>query len=406
MGAGTISRGEVTDVRQSFLLLLLLFIIVLPDPGLAGDSPRTVRAVRVAAAPAVDGLLDDEVWKTAQPATDFIQRDPDEGMPASERTEIRVLYDDEALYFGAMMYDSKPDRIVARLSRRDNVIETDRASIFLDSFHDRQNGCEFTFNAAGGKIDILLYDDANKEDVSWDAVWEVQTRILTDGWSAEVRIPFSMLRYRAAAGDSTEQEWGVNFRRRISRKSEQDRWVHTPKSQTGFISHFGHLAGLKGLPASNRFELLPFVLGKLRWQPEKADQERVAGFSGQAGFDLKYSLSNNFLLDATVNPDFAQVEADPAVLNLSTFETFYPEKRPFFIEGTHIIRFTTFGDEAGPGMFYSRRIGRALSTIRRERPGGRKNHRHAAGHDHPRGRENQRQDGRRDLRRDPAGADR
>ncbi len=343
-------------------LIISLTIIAFSNSTFAGDSPRTIRAVRISTSPNVDGILNDNVWKFAQPATDFIQRDPDEGKPASEQTEIRVLYDDEALYIGAMMYNSQPDQIVARLSRRDNVIETDRVAVFIDSFHDHQNGYEFTFNAAGGKIDILLYDDANKEDKSWDAVWDVHTRILPNGWSAEVRIPFSMLRYRSDINDSTEHEWGINFRRRISRKSEQDRWVHVPKSQTGFISRFGHLVGLKNLPAPHRIELLPFVLSKQQWQPEKSDQQRIGKFSGNAGLDFKYSLSNNFLLDATINPDFGQVEADPAVLNLSTFETFYPEKRPFFIEGTHIIRFTTFGDDFGPGMFYSRRIGRALSA--------------------------------------------
>lgn len=348
------------DLKLPFIFGMM--VLVLSSASFAGDSPRAVQVVRITAPPILDGFLNDDVWKSAEPATDFIQRDPDEGTPASEQTEVRILYDDEAMYFGAMMFDSEPDQIVARLSRRDNVIETDRVAIFIDSFHDHQNGHEFTFNAAGGKVDILLYDDANKEDKSWDAVWDVRTQILTNGWSAEVRIPFSMLRYRSNISDSTEQKWGINFRRRISRKSEQDRWVQVPKSQTGFISHFGHLVGLKNLPSSHRIELLPFVLSKQQWQPAKSDQQRIGKFSGNAGLDFKYSLFNNILLDVTVNPDFGQVEADPAVLNLSTFETFYPEKRPFFIEGTHITRFTTFGDEFGPGMFYSRRIGRALST--------------------------------------------
>ena len=347
-----------------------LTIIACSNNTPAGDSPRKVQAVRITVSPQIDGFVNDEVWKLAQPATDFIQRDPDEGKYASEQTEIRVLYDDEALYFGAMMYDSQPDQIVERLSRRDNVIETDRVAIFIDSFHDHQNGYEFTFNAGGGKIDILLYDDANKEDKSWDAVWDVHTQILPNGWSAEARIPFSILRYRSSNNDSTEHEWGINFRRRISRKSEQDRWVHVPKSQTGFISHFGHLVGLKNLPTPQRIELVPFVLSKQQWQPEKSDQQRIEKFSVNAGLDFKYSLSNNFLLDATINPDFGQVEADPSVLNLSTFETFYPEKRSFFIEGTHIIRFTTFGDDFGPGMFYSRRIGRALAPFEVNVPTG------------------------------------
>ncbi len=344
---------------------VLLFVAVASTVSanitLAGDNPKQVRAIRITTPPHGDGFLNDEVWKLAPPAGDFTQRDPDEGKPASEQTEIRILYDDENLYFGCMFYDSEPDKIVARLTRRDNEIESDRGSIRIDAFHDHQNGYEFTFNAAGVKVDILQYDDANREDVSWDVVWDLHTQILSNGWSAEVRIPFSILRYRSTDDDSTE--WGINFIRHVSRKNEDTRWAFTPKRQTGFISRFGHLSGLKNLPTPHRIELLPFVLSKQDWQPEKSSQQRIEKFSGNAGLDFKYSLSNNFLLDATINPDFGQVEADPAVLNLSTFETFYPEKRPFFIEGTQIIRFTTFGDDFGPGMFYSRRVGRALSPF-------------------------------------------
>ncbi len=342
-------------------LCIVAALLTLRAMSIAGDSPKQVRAVRVSSAPRIDGFLNDEQWKLAEPAIDFTQSDPDEGKPASEPTEIRVTYDDANLYFGCMFFDAEPDKIVARLTRRDNEIESDRGSIRLDAFHDNQNCYEFTFNVAGVKVDILQYDDANREDDSWDVVWDVHTQILPNGWSAEVRIPLSVLRYRTVDGGS-EQEWGINFIRRISRKNENDRWVHTPKSQSGFVSRFGHLVGLNNLPAPHRIELLPFVVSKQDWQPEKPDRQRVNEFNGTAGLDFKYSLSNNFLLDATINPDFGQVEADPAVLNLSTFETFYPEKRPFFIEGTQIIRFTTFGDEFGPGMFYSRRVGRGLSS--------------------------------------------
>jgi hypothetical protein len=268
------------------------------------------------------------------------------------------LYDDEALYFGAMLYDSQPEEIVARLTRRDNIIESDRVAIFLDSFHDHQNCYRFGVNAAGVKVDVLHYEDGNKEDQSWDVVWDVETQILPNGWSAEVRLPLSIFRYRS---DVAEQEWGINFLRLLTRRGERADWIFIPKSQSGFVSRFGHLIGLKDLPAPHRIEVLPFLVGKQDWQPEKANRQRIRKSSGDAGLDLKYSLSNNFLLDATINPDFGQVEADPSVLNLSTFETFYPEKRPFFIEGTQIIRFTTFGDDFGPGMFYSRRIGRGLS---------------------------------------------
>ena len=344
------------------LLTTVFACSLLSCTGLAGDGTKSVKAERVDSPPHIDGILNDDVWTRAQPAVGFTQRDPDEGKPASEQSEIRVLYDENSVYFGCMFYDAEPDGVVARLTRRDNEIESDYASIGIDAFHDSQNCYVFRFNSAGVKVDMLLYDDANKEDASWDVVWDVETQILDNGWSAEVRIPLSILRYRSNADSLGIQEWGVNFIRYISRKKELARWAFTPKNQTGFISRFGHLVGLKDLPSPRRMEVLPFVVTKQDWQPEKPYQHRISKLSADMGLDFKYSLSNNVLLDATVNPDFGQVEADPAVLNLSTFETFYPEKRPFFIEGTQIIRFTTFGDAFGPGMFYSRRIGRALDA--------------------------------------------
>ncbi|HZY10130.1 MAG TPA: DUF5916 domain-containing protein, partial [Bacteroidota bacterium] len=348
------------------VFLIGLFTFVLH----AGDNPRSIRAIRIIDPPKIDGHLNDSIWSLANVTTDFIQRDPDEGQAASERTEIRVLYDHEALYFGCMFFDSEPDNIVARLTRRDNEIESDRASIRIDSYHDHQTGYEFTFNAAGVKVDILQYDDANREDESWDPVWDLQTKILPNGWSAEIKIPFHVLRYRAMPLDTAEDVWGINFLRYISRKQESDRWAFTPKSQSGFISRYGHLLGLRNLPEPRQFDVLPFVLGKQRYEPASSYIERNQKFLGNAGVDVKYGLSSNFSLDATVNPDFGQVEADPAVLNLSAFETFYPEKRPFFIEGTQIIRFTTFGGGQGPGMFYSRRIGRAISSEEVDVPAG------------------------------------
>lgn len=336
----------------------------------AGDNPRSVRAVQISTPLHIDGILNEEAWKLAEPATGFIQRDPEEGKPASERSEIRVLYDDEALYFGCIFFDSQPENIVARLTRRDDEIESDRASIRIDSYHDHQTGYEFTFNAAGVKVDILQYEDANKEDESWDPVWEVQTNITSQGWSAEVKIPFRILRYRSNSADSTDNVWGINFLRYISRKQESERWAFTPKSQSGFISRYGHLVGLRHLPEPRQIDALPFIIGKQNYQPVSNVLQKKREFFGNAGLDLKYGISSNFTIDATVNPDFGQVEADLAVLNLSTFETFYPEKRPFFIEGTQIIRFTTFGGEFGPGMFYSRRIGRALSPDEVSVPAG------------------------------------
>ena len=354
------------------LFVLSVFFLLAAETLIGGDNPKSVRAVRVEIPPRIDGLLDEEAWKSAPPATGFIQRDPDEGKPASERSEIRVLYDDDGLYFGCMFYDAEPGLIVSRLTRRDNEIESDKASIRIDSYHDHQTGYEFTFNAAGVKVDILQYDDANREDDSWDPVWYLQTRITPEGWCAEIKIPFHILHYRSFSDDTSENVWGINFLRHISRKQEDERWAFTPKNQNGFISRYGHLVGLRGLPDPRKIELLPFVTGKQSYDPSSAYHRRSEEFLGDVGADFKYGVSSNFSVDGTVNPDFGQVEADPAVLNLSTFETFYPEKRPFFIDGTQIIRFSTFGGEFGPGMFYSRRIGRAISENEvRVLPGGR-----------------------------------
>ncbi len=344
---------------RRFILCLSMFLPPWAGAAIAGDNPCVLNAVRIQEAPVIDGILSEAVWKLASPATALTQRDPQEGMPASEQSDIRVLYDDKALYFGMMLHDSLPGGIVARLTRRDDEIESDYASIRIDSYHDHQTCFEFTFNAAGVKTDIIQYDDGDREDAAWDPVWDVETRITDQGWTAEVKIPFAALRY-PPLGPGEEQSWGINLIRYISRKQETDRWAFTRKSEGGFISRFGHLQGLRDLPPPRTLEILPFILGRQQWNPPSMPSATSSELSG--GIDLKLGLASNFMLDATVNPDFGQVEADPAVLNLTTYETFYPEKRPFFVEGTQILHFGTFGDEAGPGMFYSRRIGRALNA--------------------------------------------
>jgi len=350
--------------------VLLNWILLWSNSLFAGDHDRAIVATRTATPPKLDGFLKEPAWQLAPAATDFLQRDPYEGQPATEPTEIRILYDDEALYFGCMMYDSEPDKIVARLTRRDNEIESDVISIRLDSYHDHKTAYEFTVLASGVKVDILQFNDAEDEDDSWDVVWDVKTQILRDetgvsangpkaprGWSAEIKIPFNILRYSPAKDG--KNVWGINFIRRITRKQERTYWVLVPKSQSGFISRFGHLIIEGNLPNPRRLELLPYSIGKNRFtHPTLVEPtDGTHDFSSNAGFDLKYGLNNNLTLDLTVNPDFGQVEADPAVLNLSTFETFYPEKRPFFIEGTQILQFSTFGNNFGPGLFYSRRVG-------------------------------------------------
>ncbi len=337
------------SIRLLFIIPLLLY---------AGNNPKQAVAVRTPVAPTIDGILNEPEWILAQPVTDFTQRDPREGEPATERTEIRILYDNEALYFGCTMYDSDPSKIVARLARRDDEVESDVISIRIDSYHDHQTAFEFTVLASGVKVDILQYNDGRSEDESWDPVWDVRTRLTSEGWVAEIRIPFSILRFP----DRHEHEWGIQFIRRISRKQERDHWALVRKRESGFVSRFGHLVGLRDIPVPTNLEFIPYGVSSNRFLPKSPTYPEGRDYTANAGFDLKYR-PGWLTVDATVNPDFGQVEADPAVLNLTTFETFYPERRPFFIEGIQIFRFGTFGGTgSGPGMFYTRRIGRPLSV--------------------------------------------
>ncbi|MCC7264685.1 MAG: carbohydrate binding family 9 domain-containing protein [Candidatus Latescibacteria bacterium] len=312
---------------------------------------RTMQAVRVnPAPPRIDGVLDDPIWQTAPIATDFVQKDPDEGKPATERTAVQIAYDEEALYIGARCYDREPDKITAPLVRRDQYFETDRVSVNLDPHHDHQTGYFFSISPSGCLIDGILYNDTS-EDITWDGVWEGKASRDGQGWSAEYRIPYHVLRFSY----QDRYTWGVNVLRIINRKEERDDWVMTPQGVSGWVSRFGHLEGISGIRPPTHLEVLPFVLGRSSWASGHQD------WLSSAGLDLRYGLASNLSLNATVNPDFGQVEADPAVLNLSVFETFYEERRPFFVESNALFS-SPQPDIAGINspaqLFYSRRIGR------------------------------------------------
>ncbi|HTY36322.1 MAG TPA: DUF5916 domain-containing protein, partial [Bacteroidota bacterium] len=324
----------------------------------AGSNPKAARAVRTPVPPSIDGKLDEPQWKLAPPETEFTQQDPNEGEPASERTEIRILYDDDAIYFGCMMYDRSAGEIVGRLARRDDQPVSDVLSICIDTYHDHQTCFEFIINAAGLKADILQFNDGVDTDKTWDAVWDAKTSVTGEGWIAEIKIPFHALRFPR----QDVYQFGLQMIRRIARNNERQMWAMIRKSESGFISKFGHLVGIEHLRPSANLQIIPYVDGSSRFVPASPATPSGREFSTNAGFDFKYRPGSGLTIDATINPDFGQVEADPAVLNLTTYETFYPENRPFFIEGTQIIRFTTFGGTAGPGLFYSRRIGQAISV--------------------------------------------
>ncbi len=327
-----------------------------------------LRAFRLTGpAPVVDGRLDEAVWAEAEPAADFTQRVPDPGAPATQRSEVRVAYDRDAIYVGMRLYDTAPDSIAGQLGRRDLTgVFSDWVHVMIDSYHDRRTAFRFSLNPRGVHKDVLHFDDGN-EDISWDAVWDASARVDSLGWTAEYRIPLSQLRFSAGSdkvrngGTAEELVWGIDFGRDIARRNERTDWSPFPPDAPGFVSLFGDLRGLQDLRPPRQLEVLPYSVGRLTQAPgEPTDPfyERRDP-SGKLGADFKYGLTSNLTLTGTINPDFGQVEADPSVLNLSTFETFFPEKRPFFIEGSSIFRFDIgFDDGSGEQLFYSRRVGR------------------------------------------------
>jgi Domain of unknown function (DUF5916)/Carbohydrate family 9 binding domain-like len=326
-----------------------------------GTVPPAIRAVRVAHAPLLDGRLDDDAWRGATPITDLRQSDPEEGQPVSQTTEIRVVYDDAALYIGARLHDREAARIVARLGRRDAFTASDDFRVLIDSYHDHNTAFRFDVNAAGVRSDLAFGDDGDFADDSWDPVWDAATTRDSLGWTVEERIPFSQLRFSRAA----VQVWGIRFVRTIQRRNEFAMWPFIGKTESGFVSKFGHLLGIEGIPAPRRLEVLPYTVARGTSPGTSVNGSPFEGrsaYTGGAGVDVKYGVTSNLTLDATVNPDFGQVESDPAFVNLTAFEQFLQERRPFFVEGASIFSFGGTGGFIGfggtPRVFYSRRIGR------------------------------------------------
>jgi hypothetical protein len=319
----------------------------------AGRATPTATAVRAAAAIHVDGHLDEAAWAAATPVTEFTQYDPDEGKPASEATEARILYDDEALYVGVRLHDR--GHVNARLGRRDmDLSDADWFGVQIDSYHDHLTGFGFDVNPSGVRRDESKTDRG--DDNSWDAVWESATSVDSGGWTAEVRIPFSQLRF-----NPRNTTWGLLLERIIGRRNEYAASAFTPKNERGGIARWGHLTGLRGIRTARRLELLPYTVARAeyvdpRGNPFRTDHEYGTRF----GADVKYRVTSNLTLDATVNPDFGQVELDPAVVNLTQFETVFEERRPFFVEGRDIFNFNSGSNgviPSGGSLFYSRRVG-------------------------------------------------
>jgi len=350
-------------------LALLCGEIAAQDQG-NGHAPHIiVKAVRTTTPPTIDGHLNDECWSRAEPVAGFTQVDPDEGQPATEDTQIRVAYDNDALYIAARMLDRDAAQLSRRLSKRDDDQDADRISIYLDPMHDHQTGFVFRVSAAGVQRDQVVFNDT-WTDSTWDAVWDSAVSADSDGWSAEIRIPLSQLRFT----DSEQQTWGLNVDRYIRRKNETDWLELVKKSESGLASRMAHLTGLDGVHPKRHLELLPYAAARNEFvAPLTADDPFNDGSRAyaSAGLDLKYGLTSNLTLNGAINPDFGQVEVDPAVVNLSAFETFFDEKRPFFLEGSQI--FNNFGqggandfwgfNTSDPNIFYSRRIGRTPQLL-------------------------------------------
>ena len=339
--------------------VLLALVVQTHTPATRGSvrPPTATRAaaVRTAHAPLIDGRDDDEVWRTAPAITQFREFQPKEDGDPRFPTEAKVAYDDRNIYVFIRAFDPHPDSILKLLARRDVRAATDQLKIMIDSYHDRRSGYEFAVNPAGVKRDYAIYND-QQEDDAWDAVWEVATTIDSLGWTAEFRVPLSQLRY-VPRGTNT---FGFGVWRDIQRYSERVSWPVYRNSQAGISSQLGELTGLVGLPSPRRPEIAPYVVTKNVSVPNGTSFDRSQKLT--AGADLKYGLTPNLTLDGTVNPDFGQVEADPAVLNLTVFESFFQERRPFFVQGAGIFRFDVNCNQVNcnsEGLFYSRRIGRA-----------------------------------------------
>jgi len=305
----------------------------------------------------VDGNFDEPVW-SGQWENGFVQREPYENASPSQQTQFRILFDDENIYVGIKAFDTSTDSIVTRLARRDKM-DGDVVGVMFDSYHDLRTAFAFFVSASGVKTDEIFSDDGAVEDLTWDPIWYVKTLKQSWGWSTEMKIPLTQLRFDKAS----HEVWGFDVIRKLFRKNELSLWQPISRTSPGFTHLFGELAFNSELKPRKQIDLTPYVTSSLNTYPKEDGNKFSTGQDTKlnGGLDGKIGITNNLTLDFTVNPDFGQVEADPSVVNLTAYETFYVEKRPFFIEGNNITRFPVGfgdGDLSTEQIFYSRRIGR------------------------------------------------
>lgn len=319
-------------------------------------SRKSFATAEVQISPEIDGLLNDDAWNAVPWQGGFQMFEPYDDRPASQETSFKVIYDKDNIYVGMRAFDTAPDSIVSQLTRRDDI-DGDVMAFQFDSYHDLQTAFTFFVSAAGSKADMYMSGDGNIEDETWDAIWWVKTRIDDKGWTLEAKIPFSQLRFDRSSGGI----WGFQAAREIYRNNETSLWQPMSKEAPGWVHLMGEISGLESIDPRKQADIIPYLVAGSEWF--KADPEnpfRSKGVDRQlnAGVDAKLGITNNFTLDLTFNPDFGQVEADPSQVNLTAFETFFREQRPFFIEGNNIFDYDLSVTSMN-NMFYSRRIGRS-----------------------------------------------
>jgi len=342
-------------------LLTVVLVMLISGRVLGQDiSKNTCLATYINNPPDIDGVLNEEAWKDGIWYGNFTQNEPYNNKPVSQKTDFKILYDDNNIYIAVRSLDIHPDSIVQRLTRRDQV-EGDVVAILIDSYHDLRTAFFFGVSAAGVKYDMIYTNDGQNQDPSWDPDWWVRTSINSNGWVAEMKIPLNQIRFEK----NSDYNWGLQVARLLYRKNEIDFWQHIPKDVSGIVHMFGELSGLDKIKPHKIFDVTPYVVTKAEtYRAQKENPFRNTGrdYNLKCGIDTKTGITNNLTLDMTINPDFGQVEADPSEVNLTVFETFHNEQRPFFIEGNNITDFNLGVGDARVGndnLFYSRRIGRA-----------------------------------------------
>ncbi|MFN7118655.1 MAG: DUF5916 domain-containing protein, partial [Saprospiraceae bacterium] len=344
-----------------------------PDSALVSRAKKVYYTERVAShAPLVDGLLNDECWNQVEWGSDYIQLDPTEGVPPTQQTAFKILYDDKYLYLAFRCYDTEPEKIVRRMSRRDGF-EGDWVEFNLDSYFDKRSAFSFTTSVSGVKGDEFVSNNGNNWDPSWNPIWLTRTNVDSLGWTAETRIPLSQIRY----ANKEEHVWGIQTTRRDFRQQSRSVWQPISQNDMGnWVSNFGELRGLKGIKPQKQIEIQPYVVAQTETFEKQTGNPFATGTksSVSGGLDGKIGVTSDLTLDFTVNPDFGQVEADPGALNLDGYRIFFSERRPFFVENRNLFDYRYASAEAGgpfssDNLFYSRRIGQAPHGQAHANPG-------------------------------------